>query len=77
MVPDFVRLGFTAATPLPNQGFPARFPARKQGYKSAATSHIAAVIINDPPDTLRPYLDRSKATPDQIAIALNNPQPEE
>ena len=25
MVPDFVRLGFTAATPLPNQGFPARF----------------------------------------------------
>ena len=23
--PDFVRLGFTAATPLPNQGFPARF----------------------------------------------------
>ena len=24
-VPDFVRLGFTAATPLPNQGFPARF----------------------------------------------------
>ena len=25
MVPDFVRLGFTAATPLLNQGFPARF----------------------------------------------------
>ena len=25
MVPDFVRLGFTAATPLPNQGFPAQF----------------------------------------------------
>ena len=25
MVPDFVRLGFTTATPLPNQGFPARF----------------------------------------------------
>ena len=27
MVTDFVRLGFTAATPLPNQGFPARFLA--------------------------------------------------
>ena len=25
MVPDFARLGFTAATPLPNQGFSARF----------------------------------------------------
>ena len=25
MVPDFVRLGFTAEIPLPNQGFPARF----------------------------------------------------
>ena len=25
MVPDFVHVGFTAATPLPNQGFPARF----------------------------------------------------
>ena len=25
MVPDFVRLSFIAATPLPNQGFPARF----------------------------------------------------
>ena len=34
MVPDFVRLGFTAATPLPNQGFPARFlePASKPGF---------------------------------------------
>ena len=27
MVPDFARLGFTAATPPPNQGFPARFLA--------------------------------------------------
>ena len=26
MVPDFVRLGFTAEIPLPNQGFPAPFP---------------------------------------------------
>ena len=25
MVPDFVRLGFTAEIPLPNQGFPAPF----------------------------------------------------
>ena len=25
MVPDFVHVGFTAATPLLNQGFPARF----------------------------------------------------
>ena len=25
MVPDFARVGFTAAIPLPNQGFPARF----------------------------------------------------
>ena len=28
MVPDFVRLSFIAATPLPNQGFPARFLAQ-------------------------------------------------
>ena len=28
MVPDFVRLGFTAEIPLPNQGFPARFLVR-------------------------------------------------
>ena len=27
MVPDFAHVGFTAATPLPNQGFPARFLA--------------------------------------------------
>ena len=39
MVPDFVRLGFTAATPLPNQGFPARFlVARPAGNQSASFS---------------------------------------
>ena len=38
MVPDFAHVGLTAEIPLPNQGYPARFPARKQGYKSAAIS---------------------------------------
>ena len=51
--------------------------ARKQGYKYAATFHIEAVIINDPPETLRSFLHRSKATPEQVAIALNDPQPED
>ena len=32
MVPDFVRLGITAAIPLPNQGFPARSLAATAGY---------------------------------------------
>ena len=51
--------------------------ARNQGYKSAATFHIAAVIINDPPDKLRPFLQRSQATPEHIAIALSDPAPED
>ena len=50
--------------------------ARRQGYKCAATFHIATIIINDPPDTMRTYLNESKATPEKIAIALNDPQPE-
>ena len=36
IVPDFVRLGFTAATPLPNQGFPARFLAALRFGAAAA-----------------------------------------
>ena len=35
MVPDFVRLGFTAEIPLPNQGFPARFLAGHRRRKDS------------------------------------------
>ena len=43
MVPDFVRLGFTAATPLPNQGFPARFLGAPKAI--TATAHKLARLI--------------------------------
>jgi hypothetical protein len=36
MVPDFVRLGFTAEIPLPNQGFPARFLGRVESVVRTA-----------------------------------------
>ena len=45
MVPDFVRLGFTAATPLPNQGFPARFLAKVTGRKRADSRRMLEGIV--------------------------------
>ena len=51
MVPDFVRLGFTAATPLPNQGFPARFlgerakPSVQQRLREARLPWIPISIL--------------------------------
>ena len=59
----------------PTRAFRPDFQPRKQGYKSAAISHIAAGIINDPPDTL--FSTAPRLRPDQIAIALNDPQPED
>ena len=46
MVPDFAHVGFTAATPLPNQGFPARFLAPVSGhYDTGATVLIVPKAV--------------------------------
>ena len=38
MVPDLAHVGFTPATPLPNQGFPARFLDVNEAYTSKTRS---------------------------------------
>ena len=44
MVPDLAHVGFTPATPLPNQGFPARFLAKTDALDAAVLAHFADAI---------------------------------